>query len=168
MSPILDAHSLECPSHSPEQTLRLGVRLGELLRAGDLVCLEGALGSGKTRLAQGIGRGCGVAEALISPTFTLIHEYQRPHNGLLLYHVDLYRIASAREAQGLGLDDYLDDRSAVTVIEWPERARELLPADRLWILIRHIGSNRRILLFAAHGARYEALLREFRKRAFGV
>jgi tRNA threonylcarbamoyladenosine biosynthesis protein TsaE len=168
MSPILDAHSIECPSHSPEQTRRLGVRLGELLHGGDLVCLEGALGAGKTCLAQGIGRGCGVSEPLISPTFTLIHEYQRPHNGMALYHVDLYRIANPREALGLGLDDYLDDRTAIIVIEWPERARELLPEERLWILMRHIEGDRRILLFSARGARYEALLREFRKRAFGV
>jgi tRNA threonylcarbamoyladenosine biosynthesis protein TsaE len=146
----------------------LGVRLGELLRAGDLVCVEGALGAGKTYLAQGIGRGCGVTESLISPTFTLIHEYQRPHSGLALYHVDLYRIGNAREAQGIGLDDYLDDRSAITVIEWPERAEELLPEGRLWILMRHQKGNKRILLFSAQGARYEALLREFRKRAFGV
>jgi tRNA threonylcarbamoyladenosine biosynthesis protein TsaE len=146
----------------------LGVRLGELLRAGDLICLEGELGAGKTYLAQGIGRGCGVTESLISPSFTLIHEYQRPHTGLALYHVDLYRVASAREAQGIGLDDYLDDRSAITVIEWPERAEELLPEGRLWILMRHQKGNKRILLFSAQGARYEALLREFRQRAFGV
>jgi tRNA threonylcarbamoyladenosine biosynthesis protein TsaE len=168
MSPILDAHTIECPSHSPEQTRRLGVRLGELLRPGDLVCLEGALGAGKTRLAQGIGRGCGVTERLVSPTFTLIHEYQRPRNGCALYHVDLYRIASAQEALGLGLDDYLDDRTAITVIEWPERARELLPQQRLWILLRHVKGNRRILQFSACGTRYEALLRAFRKQAFGV
>jgi tRNA threonylcarbamoyladenosine biosynthesis protein TsaE len=168
MSPILDAHTIECPSHSPEQTRRLGVRLGELLRPGDLVCLEGALGTGKTRLAQGIGRGCGVTEALVSPTFTLIHEYQRPQNGRALYHVDLYRIANAQEALGLGLEDYLDDRAAITVIEWPERARELLPQQRLWVLLRHIKGNKRILQFSACGTRYEALLRAFRKRAFGV
>lgn len=168
MSPILDAHSIECPSHSPEQTRRLGVRLGELLRAGDLVCLEGALGAGKTCLAQGIGRGCGVAESLISPTFTLIHEYKRPQDGLFLYHVDLYRIADAREALGLGLGDYVEDELAVTLIEWPERARELLPEEKLWVLIRHIEGRRRILLFSAQGARYEALLNAFRKRAFGV
>jgi tRNA threonylcarbamoyladenosine biosynthesis protein TsaE len=168
MSPILDANSIECPSHSPEQTRRLGVRLGELLRAGDLICLEGALGAGKTCLAQGIGRGCGVAESLISPTFTLIHEYQRPQDGLSLYHVDLYRIADVQEALGLGLADYVDDESAVTLIEWPERAKALFPEERLWILIRHVESRKRILLMSAQGVRYEALLREFRKRAFGV
>jgi tRNA threonylcarbamoyladenosine biosynthesis protein TsaE len=168
MSPILDVHSLECPSHSPEQTQRLGVRLGELLNAGDLICLQGALGAGKTCLAQGIGRGSGVTEALISPTFTLVHEYKSARNSSALYHVDLYRIAGVQEAVGLGLEDYLDDPSAIMVIEWAERAEELLPEERLWIWIRFVESNKRILLFSAHGARYEELLREFRRRAFGV
>lgn len=168
MSPILDARSIECPSHSPEQTQRLGVRLGELLRAGDLVCLEGALGAGKTCLAQGIGRGCGVAESLVSPTFTLIHEYQRPQDDWRLYHVDLYRISGAQEALDLGLGDYVDDESAITLIEWPERAREVFPQEKLWIVLRHVEVHKRILLLSAHGERYEALLHEFRKRAFGV
>ncbi|MCP4515441.1 MAG: tRNA (adenosine(37)-N6)-threonylcarbamoyltransferase complex ATPase subunit type 1 TsaE, partial [Delftia sp.] len=149
------------------QTHRLGVRLGELLRAGDLVCLEGELGAGKTCLAQGIGRGCGVVEPLISPTFTLIHEYQRPQDDLL-YHVDLYRISGAQEALGLGLGDYVDDESAIMLIEWPERAKELFPQEKLWIVLRHVGVHKRILLLSACGERYEALLREFRKRAFGV
>jgi tRNA threonylcarbamoyladenosine biosynthesis protein TsaE len=168
MSPILDPHSLECPSHTSEQTQRLGVRLGELLQAGDLVCLEGTLGAGKTCLAQGIGRGCGVKESLISPTFTFIHEYKLTRTGRFLHHVDLYRISSASEAADVGLNDYLDDQSAITVIEWPERAEELLPEERLWITIRHIESNKRLLLFSAHGARHETLLRRFRKQAFGV
>jgi tRNA threonylcarbamoyladenosine biosynthesis protein TsaE len=126
------------------------------------------LGAGKTCLAQGIGRGCGVAESLISPTFTLIHEYQRPQDDLRLYHVDLYRISDAQEALGLGLGDYVDDESAITLIEWPERAREMLPQERLWVVLRHVEMHKRILLLSASGERYEGLLREFRKRAFGV
>jgi tRNA threonylcarbamoyladenosine biosynthesis protein TsaE len=168
MSPILDPNSLECPSHSADQTQRLGVRLGELLQAGDIVCLEGPLGAGKTCLAQGIGRGCGITDSLISPTFTLIHEYKRPRNGTALYHVDLYRISGAREAADLGLDEYLDDPSAITLIEWPEQAQELLPAKKLWVSIRLIGGTKRILMFSAQGGRYEALLRAFRKQAFGI
>ena len=168
MCPILDVNSLECPSHGPEQTRRLGVRLGELLRAGDLVCLAGTLGTGKTCLAQGIGRGCGVTESLISPTFTFIHEYKRPRNDTALYHVDLYRISDAQDARRLGLEEYLDDRSAITLIEWPEQARELLPSENLWIEIEFVEVNKRILLFSAHGGRYEALLRQFRRRAFGI
>ena len=80
----------------------------------------------------------------------------------------MYRIASVQEAVGLGLDDYLDDRSAIALIEWPERIKEILPQERLWITLRHTRGNKRILLFSAQGAHYEALLREFRKRAFGI
>jgi tRNA threonylcarbamoyladenosine biosynthesis protein TsaE len=144
------------------------VRLGELLRAGDIVCLEGPLGAGKTCLAQGIGRGCGVTEALISPTFTLIHEYKQLRNSAVLYHVDLYRISSVQEAAELGLEDYLDDQSAITVIEWPERAEDLLPTEKLWVSIRIVTGNKRIMLFSAQGERFETLIREFRKQAFGV
>jgi tRNA threonylcarbamoyladenosine biosynthesis protein TsaE len=133
-----------------------------------MICLEGALGTGKTCLAQGIGRGCGVTEPLVSPTFTFIHEYTRPKNNSALYHVDLYRISSAQEAVGIGLNEYLDDRSAITLIEWPEQIQELLPAERLWVSIRLIEGNKRLILFSAHGARYEALLRIFRKEAFGI
>ncbi len=168
MSPILDQHTVDFISHSPEQTQRLGVRLGGLLQAGDLVCLEGELGSGKTCLAQGIGRGWGVAERLISPTFTLVHEYQRPRDGLYFYHVDLYRVEKADEVYSLGLDDYLDDSEAVIAIEWAEHAGEMLPEERLWIRLRHIDSTRRGLLFSAQGTRYEVLLGAFRKRAFGA
>jgi tRNA threonylcarbamoyladenosine biosynthesis protein TsaE len=168
MAPILDVNSLECPSHSPEQTQRLGVRLGELLRGGDLICLEGPLGAGKTCLAQGIGRGCGVTERLISPTFTFVHEYTNLRNSAALYHVDLYRATSPEDALSLGLEDYLDDPEGITVIEWPEQAAELLPEERLWILIRPIEPNKRILLLKAQGQRYEELLRAFRQRAFGV
>jgi tRNA threonylcarbamoyladenosine biosynthesis protein TsaE len=130
--------------------------------------LEGALGTGKTCLAQGIGRGCGVTEALISPTFIFIHEYRLAKTGTQFNHVDLYRISNVTEAEDLGLNDYLDDGTAITVIEWPEQAEEILPEDRLWISIRYIESNKRILLFSAHGVRFEALLRDFRRRAFGV
>ena len=168
MSPILDENNLECPSHSAQQTQRLGVRLGELLRAGDLICLEGKLGAGKTCLAQGIGRGCGISESLISPTYTFIHEYKMPRSGAAVYHIDLYRISQAQEALGLGLGDYLADRSAIALIEWPERAEAVLPEERLWIAMRIIGINKRIMLLTAHGDRYKELLHSFRKRAFGV
>ncbi len=167
MSPILDPHSLECFSHSQEQTQRLGARLGELLRPGDLVCLEGELGAGKTQFAQGVGRGWGVLETLTSPTFTLISEYQRPRDGAWLYHVDLYRIASVEEAIGFGLEDYLDD-DALILVEWPERVLPLLPEERLWIQIEMISGTKRLLRMQATGERYQALLRAFRERAFGV
>src|SRR5687768_10234172 len=91
--PILDPHTLDFLSHGPEQTQRYGVRLGELLAPGDLVCLAGQLGAGKTNLANGIGRGFGIDEPLTSPTFTLVNEYRRPGDGRTLVHVDAYRLS---------------------------------------------------------------------------
>jgi len=100
MAPILDERTLEFLSRSPDQTQRLGARLGALLQGGDVICLEGTLGSGKTCLAQGIGRGWGIGQTLISPTFVLVREYSRPDKPLQFYHIDLYRISGAEEALG--------------------------------------------------------------------
>lgn len=165
--PILKEHMLEFVSGSPDQTRRIGARLGELLRGGELLCLEGELGAGKTCLAQGIGLGWGVSQVLRSPTFTLINEWKRPGNGARLYHVDLYRVASLDEAWALGLDELWDEHS-VCVIEWAERMAALLPPERLWIKLNVIDDTRRQHVFSAHGARYQALLKEFKHAAFGV
>jgi len=173
MSPILDEHTIEFVSRNPGQTQRLGVRLGALLQGGDVLCLEGALGAGKTCLAQGIGRGWGIGQPLISPTFVMVREYMRPdrQDGLRLYHVDFYRLSEGGEAWGLGIDELLGDQQAVFIIEWPERAPELVPADHLWIRLAFSDYKdplRRTLYFSARGERHRVLLQEFRKVAFGV
>jgi tRNA threonylcarbamoyladenosine biosynthesis protein TsaE len=165
--PILHEQTLDFLSHSPEQTQRYGVRLGELLVPGDVICLAGPLGAGKTSLANGVGRGFGIAEPLTSPTFTLMNEYRRAGDGRVLVHVDCYRLADAREAEDAGLGDYLDG-PYVVAIEWPERVAPLLPPDRLWITLRLIGELKRGLLMEARGARYARLLAEFRLAAFGI
>lgn len=162
---------LEFISRSVGQTQRLGARLGMLLQGGDVVCLQGALGSGKTRLAQGIGRGWGAYQQLISPTFVLVREYTRPEDEQRLYHVDLYRVSDDQEAWSLGLDDFLGEDHAVTVIEWAERAESLIPAEHLWIkmdFVQRADTTRRHLWFSAHGERHKALLKEFRETAFGA
>jgi len=164
--PILDDRNLEFLSLSPEQTRRLGVRLGGLLKDSDLLCLAGDLGSGKTTLTQGIASGWGSYDHVTSPTFVLINEYRRADTSRL-YHFDAYRLSGAGEAQALGFHDILDGKSGPVVIEWPERVAELLPEDRLWISLRWVDDSRRGLLFEARGIRYERLLREFRKMAFG-
>jgi tRNA threonylcarbamoyladenosine biosynthesis protein TsaE len=177
MVPILDQQTLEFVSRSPDQTQRLGARLGALLEGGDVICLEGALGSGKTCLAQGVGRGWGVGQPLISPSFVLVREYMRPGNGdrnaqgMRLYHVDLYRISSASEALGLGVDEFLGEEHSVFVIEWAERVRSLIPPEHLWITLDFVDradQRRRSLHFAAQGERHTTLLREFRREAFGA
>ncbi len=165
--PILDQHSLDFLSHGAEQTQRYGVRLGELLLPGDLVCLSGPLGAGKTCLANGIGRGFGVDEPLRSPTFTLLNEYRRPGDGAVLVHGDCYRLSGSREALDAGLGEYLDG-PYVVLLEWPERVREILPPDYLWITLREIGETKRGLLMEAHGPRCGRLLADFRLAAFGI
>jgi tRNA threonylcarbamoyladenosine biosynthesis protein TsaE len=148
---------LELVSASPEETWGLGIRLGELARAGDLFCLEGELGSGKTCFVQGLGRGLGIRDSIHSPTFILANEHRGGR--LPLYHLDVYRVRSAGEAFGFGLDDYLAS-DGVLVIEWAEKIREALPDERLWISFRHVAENERALSFEAHGARYEEMLQE--------
>ena len=166
--PILDEHTLDFISHSSAQTHRFGVRLGLLLRAGDLVCLQGELGTGKTCLVQGIGEGIGVVEPITSPSFMVIAEHRPPAPAPALYHIDLYRLDKAEdEARALGLDEYLW-RDGVCVIEWAERIQPALPAERLWINLRHLDMTKRGVVMKAEGPRYDELLRKFRKAAFGV
>jgi tRNA threonylcarbamoyladenosine biosynthesis protein TsaE len=168
MSPILGENTLEFISHSADQTRRLGARLGALLRGGDTLCLEGELGAGKTCLAQGVGRGWGAAQALISPSYVLIREYDRPTDDCRLYHIDLYRMSGADEAAALGLDEILAADDSMSVVEWADRARALMPANHLWITLAHIDATRRALRFEAQGERHMDLLRRFRRKAFGV
>ena len=165
--PILDDRTLDFVSNSAAQTERLGVRLGELLKPGDLVCLEGDLGTGKTCLARGISRGWGAIYSATSPTFTLVNEYARALDGLPLFHLDCYRIEGAQEAVDIGLDDILD-RPGVVMIEWPERIASVLPPERLWITLRWTAVTKRGLCLAAEGGRAEKLLADFRRSAFGV
>lgn len=164
--PILAPTTVEFLSGSPAQTARIGERLGRLLVGGEVICLEGQLGAGKTCFAQGLGRGWGAAD-LTSPTFMLIHEVRRAADRQRLYHVDLYRLESEREAWLLGLSDLMDS-TAVVLIEWPERAPALPPPDRLWITLALVDDTRRRLTFTPSGARHEALLAALKRDAFGI
>ena len=164
MSPILDEHTVDFVSHSTDQTRRLGSRLGQLLSEGQVLCLTGELGTGKTCLVQGIGQGLGVAERITSPTFTLVNEYQGGR--LTLYHIDLYRIVDAKAALTFGLDDYLYG-DGVCAIEWAERVQDIWPEEYLYVGLRHIDETKRGLMLRGFGMDYERLVREFRHSAFG-
>lgn len=165
MSPILDEHTVDFVSHSAEQTRRLGARLGQLLQGGEVICLTGELGTGKTCLVQGIGQGMGVVERITSPTFTLVNEYRGRQ--LMLYHIDLYRIVNVRATLTFGLDEYLYG-DGVCAIEWAERVREIWPDEYLYVNLRHIDETKRGLTLRGVGERYDHLLRDFRRDAFGV
>ncbi len=146
----------EFTSRSPEQTRRLGERLGQLLRPGDTLCLQGDLGAGKTTFVQGLAQGWGSRTPVSSPTFVLVNQYDRP-DGVPLYHLDTYRLQNALEAEILGLDDMLAE--GALVIEWPEKILSALPVDRMWITIEHLPDEaQRQLHFSGQGARAAALL----------
>ncbi len=129
--------------------------------------MEGTLGAGKTTFAQGVGQGLGIEDPIISPTFTLIREYGPVGDRPPLYHIDFYRLEHPAEVQTLGLDDYFYS-NGVCVVEWPERAEEILPENRLWVEINTIGEMKRSLLIRAAGDGYRALLQEFRRITYGL
>jgi tRNA threonylcarbamoyladenosine biosynthesis protein TsaE len=162
--PILDAHSLEFFSRSPEQTRRLGIRLGGLLRRGDLLVLIGELGAGKTTFVQGLVQGWGSLDKVSSPTFVLNNVYRRP-DGQILNHLDAYRIESAFEAEELDIDLMLE--KGALVIEWGERIQAALPTEQLRIYMHWVTDEQRGMLFSPQGKHYEKILAEFRAVAFG-
>ena len=162
--PILDSRTLEFFSRSPEQTRRLGIRLGALLQPGDLLCLSGDLGSGKTTLVQGLAQGWGTFDNVSSPTFVLVNVYRRPDKRCL-YHLDAYRLVSALEAEDLDVEDML--AAGPLVVEWPEHIKPVLPAECLWLSLRWVADEQRGMVFRSQGARYDEILAEFRKRVFG-
>lgn len=162
--PILDAHTLEFFSRSPEQTRRVGMRLGGLLQRGDVICLQGELGAGKTTLVQGLAQGWGSLDPVSSPTFIIVNVYRRPDDRQL-YHMDAYRLDSAPEAAELDLDEMLAQGSLL--VEWPERIQEILPDDRIWISLEYVSEEHRQLLLKAAGERYDALLAALRQDLFG-
>ena len=141
-----------CPD--PEATTRLGAALGAVAAAGDLVCLWGELGAGKTHLAKALGAALGVTETITSPSFILMAEYR---GRLPLFHLDPYRLVDAADALAGGL---IDDRQAdgVTVVEWPDRLGDALPVDRLDVRIDGSGDEPRTITLIAGTARYPRYL----------
>ena len=129
-----------CVCSSPGETVSLAEDLAASLKGGSVVALVGPLGSGKTVFVKGLAAGLGLAPgAAVSPTFTLINEYD---GDVPLYHVDLYRLQSRAEVDELGLEEYFDGRGIVAV-EWAEKAAHLLPPDSIFVHFRRLGSTGR-------------------------
>ena len=149
---------LELISRSPEQTRQLGRRLGELAQIGDVVLLIGSLGAGKTCLTQGIAWGLGIVEYTASPSFVLMREYK---GRLPLYHVDLYRLEQVEEVADLGLDDYLYGEG-ICVVEWADRALNLMPPEHMFIELTYLSPRRRSLYLEPRGQRYCDLINELK------
>ena len=140
-------HARTFISLDPGATTALGSALASAARAGDVICLWGDLGAGKTHLAKAFGAGLGVTDTIASPSFILMAEYE---GRLPLFHIDLYRLADATDALAGGL---IDDRQSagVTLIEWPDRLGEATPAQRLNVVIDGAGDEPRTITLRAHG-----------------
>ena len=158
--PILDAHTFEFISRSPDQTRRIGTRLGVLLGECDVICLCGDLGAGKTTLVQGIAKGWGSPDDATSPSFVLVNNYRRP-DGAELNHLDAYRLDSPADAVELDLELML--RQGPLVVEWPERILEALPLENLWIDMGWLGEEQRSMVFRSAGVGYDRLLERLKE-----
>ncbi len=112
-------------SSSSGETFALGQRLGTAARPGEIYCLDGDLGVGKTVFTQGFAKGLGVTDIVDSPTFTIVKEYE---GRIPLYHFDVYRLGDSSEMEEIGYEDYFYG-NGVTIIEWPERIEDLIPQD---------------------------------------
>jgi tRNA threonylcarbamoyladenosine biosynthesis protein TsaE len=151
--------SLDLVSHSSLHTERLGERLGRAGRPNDVFALSGELGAGKTVLARGVAIGLGIDPTDISsPTFIIMREHAGGR--LPFFHIDLYRLEGV-DLANTGWEECLD-AGGVTVIEWPDRAGQLLPDDRLDVKLEHIADTKRRIVLTARGPRSARLVEELR------
>ena len=146
-------------TQSEKETILLGKKLAKVLKKGNLLCLFGDLGSGKTTLAKGIAEGLGINKnKIISPSFVLIREHKfRKTN---FYHLDLYRLKKISELFNLGYEDYLYP-DGITVVEWADRIEGLLPQEYLRIELKHDSENQRSIKLKPKGETYLGIIKKF-------
>lgn len=145
---------------SPGETFAMGVQLAKLVGVGDIICLAGNLGAGKTVFVQGMASALNIEDVVTSPTFTILNIYEA---NLPVYHFDLYRLDDSSQLPDVGFYEYTAGDSGVAIIEWPDKFPEELPDDYLWIDIKPgDSSNERLLVFKPQGRRYEQLCEELK------
>ena len=149
---------------SDSETIKLGEKLAKRFRDGETITLTGDLGAGKTTLIKGIAKGLGIKKNITSPTFVLMKLYStdlpritadKPHLPAgrqgsriqRLCHVDAYRIGSGRELVDIGIMEYIDDLKTLTIIEWAEKVKDILPNDAIWIKMGYgKNENERVII----------------------
>ena len=155
-----DESMLKMTTNSPEETQDLGYKIGCMLKPGDIVCLVGDLGAGKTTMTQWIAKGLGVDDYVTSPTFALINEYNGRYP---VYHFDVYRINDIEEMYDLGYEEYFYSEG-VTIVEWANIITELLPKDKVYIEItRGNDGDERHISIDGSGETYEEVIKELSK-----
>ena len=148
---------IQLTTKSPKETIQFGGRLAKLLNPGDIVCLSGDLGSGKTTLVKGIAKGVKINPTKVnSPTFVLMNTYE---GTLPLYHFDLYRLNETRDIPFIGYEEFFYGKG-LTVVEWAERLGSLYPKEYLKVSLEHTGDDQRTIRCTAQGQRYQNLLKK--------
>ena len=128
------------------------------------ILLYGDLGAGKTTFTQGIAKGWGSLNTVTSPTFVIVNQYEKPE-GMILFHMDAYRLENAEEAFNLDIDNMM--ATGAMIVEWPEKIKEALPEEHLWIDLTWEDEFQRRMVFSPVGEKYRTLLNTFRQKAFG-
>lgn len=132
-------------TENPNQTKSLGKLLAEEVSGGEIICLSGDLGAGKTTFTQGFLEGIGAEGPFTSPTFNILKEYTLPTTHYKLRavcHIDAYRI-SEEDLENIGWKDFAGNKKTVTIVEWAEKIREIIPREALWIHFKWIDENKR-------------------------
>lgn len=143
-------------TESAEETSRIGEKLGRLVNEGNIICLSGDLGAGKTAFTKGIAKGMGVEDYVTSPTYTIINEYE---GRLPLYHFDVYRLNDVEEMYELGYEEYFFG-DGVVVVEWADIVRDIIPGERLWITILNArGDDTREIIIEPTGEVYDNIVK---------
>ena len=142
---------MEYISKNAEDTEKLGLRLGNSLKKGDVISLRGSLGAGKTVLAKGIAKALDIEEAIVSPTFTLVQEYD---GSMKMYHLDLYRLSGEDEFESMGGEEFLYP-DGITLVEWSEKIESMLPENTIFIEITINDDETRTISIKREGKDYE-------------
>ncbi|SFT74907.1 tRNA threonylcarbamoyladenosine biosynthesis protein TsaE [Selenomonas sp. GACV-9] len=148
-----------CMTNSPEETVHLAELVGQKIREGTVLCLEGDLGAGKTLFVQSLARTLGVEGEVTSPTFNLMNVYE----GICrIYHFDLYRLETEAELDDIGFYEYTEEPEGIVVIEWPDKFPESLPEDYVKVCIQRTGVTEegRRLTFSSVGERNQEFIKE--------
>lgn len=151
------SYSVETKTKSVAETISIGKSLGRHLTSGDVVCLTGELGAGKTCFVKGLARGLGIKETgVTSPTFIIIREYK---GRLPLYHIDLYRIGVVEDLRDIGMEEVIYG-CGVTAIEWAERIADRLPDERIEITLTYTDKKTRLIEMKAFGRHHTHVLKK--------
>lgn len=131
-------------TNSSKETFQLAVDLSKKLTGGEVLALEGDLGSGKTIFTKGLAWGLGIKEIIVSPTFVILKQYRIRNKKLKnLIHIDCYRLKSFDDALTVGMNEYLGKKNNICVIEWPGIIKRILPENTIWVKFAIVGENKR-------------------------